>query len=336
VAAKPAGPTKRDRDPADELKVRAKAATTVVGDLVRFAPVFLYFWAHWKPKELVRRWMRIGALSFLSISLILLVLEVVAEFTKHQFIQDFFPPHGPARGVIFVIFVLSVVALLFHHLNEFRHRHSEFLLAERLWEFMMSRRVQAWDDCIGTAVRLFYDVFRRYGVKHVSVALPDENELVIHSQHVFPPEPRGSYFARLPLSDGVAGLVFSDGRPRYVPRMFFPLNARRRWPLNIFFPHAIVFEIRKAAEGRIDVVRPKLDLDAFKPFGDDDLTFRSFVSVPLRAVRRRDTIGVLNIDFDSTDPLARMDIKMAVLLGLLLADELDRLAPAAAAAERHI
>jgi hypothetical protein len=324
---KPAGPTKPNTDLAAELKARVGATARVVADLIRFAPVFAYFYIYWKPKELLRRWRRVGALSFLSVSLLLLWLEVLVEVTKHKLIAAVVPHSVAAQWTVLLLFSAAVIVVLLHHGHERRHQHSEFLLAERVWEFMMTRDGSSVDASIRRATELFYDVFRRFGIKHVSVALPEGNELVIREQHVHPPEPSGSYYARLPLDDGVAGLVYKDAQPRYLPRLFFPFGKR-----GVFFPHAMVFEIRKGANHRIDVVRPKLDLEAFKPFGDPPFAFSSFVSVPLKPVGKRECIGVLIFDFDRTDPLTRMDIKMAVFLGLLLSDELDRLTRAKAAA----
>lgn len=330
---KPAGPTKRGLDPLAELLAKLRSAGSALRELFRkfldvfsFAPVFIYFWLYWTPKEFIRTWLRVGALGFLSVSLLLLWLEVAAEIAKEHMLSTILPASEKVRWGILGAFSASVLALLWHHHQERKHRHSEFLLAERVWEFMMTRGTLSRDECLSTALRLFSDVFVRFGIRHVSVAFPAGKQLTINPAHVHPQEDANSYFQPLP-EDSVAGLVFSDYQPRYVPRLFFPWNGQKRRPLCVFFPHALMFEIRKGDTGRVDVVRPKIDLDAFKTSDEREFPFKSFVTAPLKPVNRRDAIGVINFDFSSTDPLSRIDVKMAVLLGLILADELERLTP---------
>jgi hypothetical protein len=314
--AKPDGPTQPGKDPAAEFLDRAGKAASGIRDFIKFTPVVLYFFLYWTPKELVRRAFRTGSLAFLSLSAVLLWIEVIAELGEHQVLR--LVPGSRYLGLPFrVVFTLAVVGLLRHHSRERSHRHSEYLLSERVWEFMITRGAASWDECISTTLPLFFDVFGRFKVSHLSIALPDGEHLRIRPEHVYPPESDPSYYPKLPLHDGVAGHVYTDGKPRYVPRLFFP--------------HAMIFEIRKVEGKHIDIVRPKLDLDAFKTEDFRKFAFKSFITVPLKPVGHSEIIGVLNIDFKSTDPLDRIHAKTAVFLGVVLADELRRIREAAGA-----
>lgn len=333
MAAKPPGPAQRGREPLAELNAKLKKATTAVrqlldllAEIVRFSPVFIYFFLYWRPKEFLRTWLRVGALGFLSLSLVMLWLDVAAEITQLRFLRFLVPTSQSFRWLVLALFTCSVLSLLWHHHQERKQRYAEFLLAERVCEFMMNRGSLTRDECLTTALRLFHEVFKRFGIKHTSVALPVEEKLCIDFGHVYPSETDASFFDPLSADESVAGLVFTDFQPRYVPRLFFPWNDRKRRPLCVFFPHAMIFEIRKGDLGRVDVVRPKIDLDAFKTTDVGEFAFVSFVTVPLKPLNRKDSIGVLNFDFKRTDPLSRIDVKMAVLLGMILADELERLA----------
>jgi hypothetical protein len=277
-------------------------------------------------KDGLRRALRTGALSVLSASSFLLLAQASAKWSQSEFIKI---QHRPVFEIIALAILISCVAILFfHHRKELRNRHSELVLAECVWQFMIRRGFSSQDECISTAVRLFSEIYARFGIVHASVALPVNGELVINPKHVFPKENRRSFYQRLSLHDaasgsGVAGRVFYDGMPRYVPRLFYPFNGFKR-RFSLFFPHAIVFEITKT-KGRFELVNPKLDFDVFETSFGDPFVFKSFVSVPLRPIEHAASIGVLNLDFQTTDPLARNHIKTAVVLALILADELERI-----------
>ena len=323
MAVRPRGPTQSSIDLPSYFSKRLGFLGVLLSDVARFAPVVFYFWAYWNNKEVIRRSVRTGALWFLSASSYVLLAEVSVELSGRR-LTPLLRRHDVEVGAI-IGFTLCIGVLLFHHRNELRHRHAHFVLAERLWEFLIRRDATTWDESIETATRLFRDIYTRFGIAHVSVALPVNGELVIQPNHVFPAESRQSFFQRLPLDDGVAGYVYKDGKARYVPRLFYPYNGYKRYPLQLFFPHALVFEIGQDSFGRFEVVRPKLDFDVFKTTFGEPFVFKSFVSVPIRARGRNEVIGVLNFDFTTTDPLIRVDIKTAVILGSVLAEELERI-----------
>jgi hypothetical protein len=312
-------------DPADEFRKRSQVLRSDLSDFFRFVPIILYFFVYWTPKEYVRHALRIGALSFLSISAVLLWLEVAAEFAQGQVIHLFVPRAPLLKWGGLALFSVSIVSLLIHHHHERKHRDSEFHLAERMWEFMIKRKTKSWDECIALALPLFFDVFSRCKIRHLSIGLPDTEYIKIEHHHVYPAETDPSYFHALPVKRSVAGRVYADGRVRYVPRLFFPFNSRRRYPWTARFNHAMVFEIKQTADKRLDIFRPKLNVNSFDSAAIANFVFKSFVTVPLEPRDSSERLGVLNIDFDTTDPLDRIHIKMAAFLGVVLADELHRI-----------
>lgn len=329
MVVKPRGPAQPAIDLPSYFLKRLRLSLIVLADIVRFAPVVLYFWAYWSHKEPLRRGVRTGALTILSASSFLLLAQVTAKWSGFQPLEM---QRHPSFKVVAVVTLATCVAILFfHHRKELRHRYAEVVLAESLWQFMIRRQFTSRDECISAAIRFFSEIYASFGIAHVSVALPVGGELVISPKHVFPKENRPSFYQRLSLHDdvsgrGVAGLVFDDGKPRYVPRLFYPFNGFKR-RFSLFFPHALVFEIKKGSDGRFDLVKPKLDYDVFRTSFGDPFMFKSFVSVPLRPTGHEQSMGVLNFDFSATDPLVRVHIKTMVVLAVILADDLARLRP---------
>lgn len=163
---------------------------------------------------------------------------------------------------------------------------------------------------------------------------------------------------KLPRDKGIAGLVFKDGKPRYVPRVCFPFNSLRMRRFSKPFLHALTFEPaqkEKTAEERVnlptderqtrrqerkkatknkrdepkqlEVVGKRVSRDAIvlnEQVKIDSL--KSFVAVPISSFRQKEKpIGVLCIDFQGTDPLRSDGVKLAAVFGVLLAMDLDRL-----------
>ena len=326
MAVKPRGPTQPGIDPPRYLIKRIRMSGIVLADILRFIPIVLYFWAYWNNKEVLRRGVRTAALTILSVSSFLLLLAHATEK-----LPRFEPIHIERRPgfeiVVAIALAACVVVLFFHHRKELRNQYAELVLAERIWQFMIRRGFSSWDSCISTALRLFSEIYASLGIAHVSVALPINGELIINPKHVYPKENRKSFYQRLSLNSevaggGVAGSVFHDGNPRYVPRLFYPFNAFGR-RFSLFFPHALVFQLEKDAV-HFDLVKPTVDFNVFETSFGDPFVFKSFVSVPLRPSGQAHSLGVLNFDFATTDPLARGHIKTAVVLALILADELAR------------
>ena len=307
-------------DPAKEFRERAY-------DFFSFLPIVGYFFLYWTPKEYFRHVIRVGALSFLSFSAFLLWAEVVVEFVHGEVLSLVIPESPSLKWSGLALFSASIVALLIHHHHERKHKDSEFHLAERMWEFMIKRKATSLDDCIKEALPLFFDVFGRCKISHISIGLPDGESIKIQRHHVHPRETSDTYFRALPVKNSVAGRVYDDGLVRYVPRLFFPINSKQRrlWARN--FNHAMVFKIKQTQDKHLDIFHPNLNLKSFNSDDVPQFVFRSFVTVPLQPQSCPKPIGVLNIDFDATDPLDRIHIKMAAFLGVVLADEMRRVDP---------
>jgi len=202
--------------------------------------------------------------------------------------------------------------------------------------------------------------FASSNVLRVSVWLPDEDCLVVkpHCLHHHGPPMHRPVLDKLPRDKGVAGLVFKDGKPRYVPRVCFPFNSMRMRRFSKPFLHALTFEPaqkekideectdplveekharrqerRRAARNKksepkqLEVVGKRVSREAIVLTDQvkiDSLT--SFVAVPISSFRQKEKpIGVLCIDFQGTDPLRSDGVKLATVFGVLLAMDLDRL-----------
>jgi hypothetical protein len=87
------------------------------------------------------------------------------------------------------------------------------------------------------------------------------------------------------------------------------------------------FEIAAGDSGAVTLINPNMDLYVFEPPQQGTIRYRAFLSVPLKCTQsdERECLGVLNFDFQRTDPLTKLDIKSAVFLGALLGDEMERL-----------
>lgn len=179
------------------------------------------------------------------------------------------------------------------------------------------------ETLIPAALRLFYKVFQGSRIERCSLFTLSDSGLAIPEQYVHPNCTDPGYRIALRITEGVAGLVCSDALPRYVPRLSYPFAKRRKLLPAIPFPHAVKFESRANGE-KLELVNEDLDAYAFKR-PDTEPLFLSFVSVPLKPVGDAKCFGVLNFDFSKVDALDKSDIAMASVLGLLLADEVNRM-----------
>jgi len=320
-------PPEKGRDLKRELRLIAAEFGAVLRKLSRYLPIAGYFY-YWERKKGLRHLLRMVALSVLSVSVLALAAEVGAELLGGHRISAILA--GLKNGwPLKTLFGLSVVVILFHHRAEMSHRESDYVLGEKVWEFSAGRAYLTSKAAIAAALPSFFRVFRRSGIRHVSIFREVSAELLIDRGDVYPDEDDPSYFVRLGKGEGVAGLVHGDMLARYVPRLFFPVN--RRAPFSFFFPHAMKFEIARI-DGALDLVNPEMDLYIFKAGEKNRIPYKAFLSVPLKCLSPQDNsqrcLGVLNFDFARTDPLGLAEIKTAVFLGQLLADELGRVSTA--------
>ena len=308
-------------DPRAEVRKSFADLWARLKQLIEFGGVATYL-IYWDWKQPIRHSFKVGALSILTGSILILWIELATEASAT--LTSFRTGLIAAKPYLLLPFSIAVIYLGIHHLTERRHHYSEFVLGERIWLFMERRAtLTTADEVVSTAAELFADVFKRFGIAHVSVFREADGQLTISARDVFPPEDDHDYFIHLKPGEGVAGLVHADLNPRYMPRLFFPVNREQ----FKFFPHAIKFELKRDSVDGFDLVNPTMDLNVFMP-PPGQWRFRSFLSVPLRCIPRegeRECFGVLNFDFRSTDPLDRADIKTAVLLGKLIGEELVRI-----------
>lgn len=318
-----ANPPRRNENPRIETRTKITTLINQFIDLLRYLPVAGYF-LYWDRKDSVRYRFRVGALSILSFSLLLLWAEVAAELAGAHWLVALLKSFE-LRWPVVALFSVAVFLLLIHHAHERRHDLPHHFLGEKVWEFFERRPYKSEDVLVHEALRHFHDIFIAYGLAHVSIFRPDEQHLTIQRHEVLPLEKDNGYFEPLKLGEGVAGLVYSDMSPRYVPRLFFPWNAPSA--LSAFFPHSMKFEIDAPEGGQLTLVNPNLDLFVFEPPKEGAICYRSFLSVPIKCTEESaatECLGVLNFDFHRTDPLSKLDIKGAVFLGALLGEEISR------------
>lgn len=309
--------------------IRAQALNNLAIAL-RYAIVSIYFYV-WSYKTEIRQWLKVSSLGILSVFMLGLFLEVAAESIGPQKIHEAFSSLGGyLHGTFaFVIFAIAVAYLLWHHIREAKKPGYEYTFVKSLCDFMEGRRPgreSSSRPSIIEALKLFHAVFERAGVAHVSIHTPEGEFLKIDPAHVFPPESDAAFFVPLERGEGVAGAVYADMKPRYVPQLYFPFGTRKQL-LNMFFPHAVKFTFRQVdIPGRtlrsLELGDELVDANIFKPPTGREFPFYSFLSVPLRSVRQDGSVGVLNFDFSRPDPLDKADIAMAVIFGIVLGAEI--------------
>src|SRR5262249_2615692 len=121
-----------------------------------------------------------------------------------------------------LIFIISVIYLIIHHVEEAKKPLYESLFTTNLLSFLHRRSPNTIDkdSRIKTSLEVFYKTFKNFGCLHASIYTAEGDSLIIKSNHVFPEEKNPSYFQILKFGQGVAGRVFEDTKPRYVPRLF--------------------------------------------------------------------------------------------------------------------
>lgn len=300
-----------------------------------FAPVFWYTFIYWNAKEFSRRLFHVGALSFFSVSIIFFFAEVVLEFGSSS---RLLPPNSflasyisqflySSKPVMVSCFAIASVIFLVHHQKERKHANTEYRLAENIWTLLESRgSATTIQGLVASTLPIINNAFERFSVQRVCFWQPDGEQLVVNDDCIFP-DLEGAdetYLRRLKKETGVAGLVYRDMLLRYVPRLYFPFNTSWLRKISMWFPHALTFEVRKV-HGELDIVRPNVDLSAVVVSSNGrPRHLRSFVAVPVKSSDGK-CHGVLCVDFNKTDPLERIDIKMAAVLGMLFAEDIRRL-----------
>jgi hypothetical protein len=306
---------------------------------ISFAVAAIYFF-YWNWKTPVRNALRRSSLWVLSLFTAFIVAEVASEFWHEQLLQWVVAMiHEYHRDGLY-FFVAAVLFLLWHHRHERKKPEYEYRFLQRLYETIEHSRKEP--KPASEVLEIIHSAFGRSCINHVSIHTPKPNDtLEILTGNVFPPLKEGSdYFVPLKIGHGVGGRVFVDRIPRYMPRLYFP-----NWRRGVRFGHAVQLAFQEPKVGRlrkmVDQIRTKLFTTPRKAPGGLDLApdgfnlnvyedsgksllFHSILCVPLKSMTTDRCLGVLNLDFDSTDPLDKGDIAMAIIFGIVLGDIVDK------------
>lgn len=226
--------------------------------------------------------------------------------------------------IVPVLFVLAILYLLWHHYTESKKPGYEFGFVTQLNRFVSDHDKDLREEnLIPHALKLFHRVFESYHIVYCSVYTFSDGKLIIPPPYVYPKSNGTDYSMTLNVGEGVAGRVYSDAMPRYMPRLNYPFTTPRKFPPTMSFPHAVKFEPHLRGED-LELVDEDLDIFSFKEQAEGRHGYLSFVSVPLKCVETQKCYGVLNFDFRKNDPLDKAGITMASVLGLMLGERLRR------------
>lgn len=301
-------------------------------EFLRFSFIAAYF-VVWHRKNKIRDRIRLGSLAIISVSTALLFLKFLIEIMGGENILAVITSSTtiPVPHVPMFLIIGAVAYLLFHDIKESQKPAHEYKFVKQLSQFMLDRpQVDPAVDInavIDSSLRAFHGLFKGKKFDRCSFYVLEPESLGTKPRYFFeePDEGDPNYLLTLKKGEGVAGRVAEDGRARYVPRLFFPICRRRKWSPLLFFPHAVIFGVRRNSEdGSLELFSKGLDPFAFTPPKHGNPSFRSIVSVPVKSVTE-EVYGVMNFDFRRYDPLNKSDIAMCVAFGLLLGDEIGRL-----------
>jgi hypothetical protein len=296
-----------------------RQATDSLLEFLEFSVIGAYFkW--WSTEAKVKNAARVSAFTILGISNALLFLEVLSEAYGGHRIQTFMALAAEHKSLNFILFTVAVVLLAIHHIVESRKPEYEYKFIRRVHTLLRSSSSTEAD-----ILALLHSVFEKVGIKRISIyRLSTSGVLRINDDDVYPGTfesgERELFFIDLAPGEGVAGRVFNDQQIRYLPRTFLP---SRRFLPKISFPHAIKigYELREVVGKpfkELHLVDEEIESKCFKaPNGLPP--FRSFLSVPLQTDENK-CLGVLNFDFHRSNPLTKIDVAMAAVFGILLAD----------------
>ena len=325
----------RDIDSANERQT----LWGVCRNAIKFVAAAVYF-VYWNWKTPVRNALRRGSLWVLSLFMLFMVAEVASEFWHEELLQWLIESLHTYHEYALYVFIAAVVFVLWHHGHERKKPEYEYKFLQRLYETVEYSR-QGTPSVVGV-LEIIHSAFERSGIIHVSVhtLTVGGDGLEIRKEHVFPGTQDGDYFVSLKIGQGVAGRVFNDSLPRYMPRLFFP-----NWTWAVPFHHAVQLAFRTRKEGwwlkramrdameklsgrklkshELELVPDGFNLNVYEGHGSKALLFRSVLCVPLKTSAGR-CIGVLNFDFDSTDPLDKGDIAMAIVFGVVIGDVIGK------------
>jgi len=291
----------------------------------RSLPAFAYFWLYWRFKSIARRMLHIGALAYLSASFLFLVAEVGLEIAGNTEIISWLHTAKTPRSVLILelVFIIATIIIFSHHLKELRHRRAEYMLGDSIWALLEGRGLPDEASIIKFSLPLVERAFTQFGVRCVCIWKPTENGMIVPDGWAHPVS-ADEILTSLPKDVGIANAVFNSKRAHYVPRMGFPFNSQPLNWLSWKFPNAIILDIIKEIDLLPEVKAEKILRK--KVYVTDSWRSdrcRSFLVVPLFS-NENSALGVMSIDFTRTDAIGISQMKTAVSMATLIAEELSR------------
>lgn len=342
----------------DALLNFANSFLSLIGHTLRF---FYYclavgpYFRYWSYRAKIRKILRYTTLVAVSLSTLTLAIEISLELTGEGRLlgilawvkthavsavensRKVWPrlfAHLPASAYlvttgILLILGLSVAYLTWHNVDEARKPGYEYHFARTVHSFLLELRAahQAKQPIpVSGALEFCHFIFVPFGIRSVSLHLPDSDILRIRREHVFPPPGANFSGTRLRLGEGLAGKVFNDPdlHIQYAPRMFYPFNRRY---LGWLFPHTLKLRFSRTPVPGSTIVLwevgdEEINPNSFKFLQDSPIHYLSLLSVPVVSVTPKQLIGVLNLEFTKTDALDRAGIEMALGFALILGGEI--------------
>ena len=268
----------------------------------------------WSKLHKFRMWLTKVSRWALAASLFTFAVEFFCESFGASAVVDTLKVVQSHRNPLLLLIALAMALVLWHEFDESRKPEYEFRLIGLLHNLMAARcERRPTSDLIWRALQTVHYAFEFASVAHISIHTLQNEELVILPENIFPKESSNSYQIKLKPKDGVAGRVFDDTCPRYVPRLSL---------FGKLFPHGIKFRYSETMDGRIrrfKFIDEKPEENAFVAVPGEQLPFKSFLSVPIRKADGS-CLGVLNIDFLKTNPLDSNGIATAVAFAFIFGD----------------
>lgn len=350
------------KDARSQIAKNIGTIVATVSELVTLVAFWAYYqliiapyFKCWSYKTRFRVWLRYTALAVVTLSTTLLVAELVLELTGRErlllslrrletkivaaieqtrALQPHLFAHLPASaylatGLFLAVLMSLAVYLALHNIEEARKPAYEYHFAHAINSFLLDSRLAHMTNqpiTVSQVLEVCHFAFRHSGVQHVSLHLPVKGTLAIAPEHVYPSDPSISG-TPLQFGEGLAGQVFEDKdlHIQYLPRVFFPLNRRYGGWL---FPHTVkmLFASVPVSGSKVslwEVGNEEISPNTFKRIGAEPIAYRALLSVPLVSVAAKQLVGVLNLDFERTDPLDKRGIEMALVFALLLGSEIQ-------------
>jgi hypothetical protein len=288
--------------------------------------VHVYFNFYWKWKERSRQTYLLGSLASTCMGAAFLGLEFYSAAISNGIFTAPATWGKPMVWSLFGFFMFSSLALIIYNQKERKHAIAENTAIGKIWLLFQNRKkaFEKSELVVFFLKEIVSKAFAKQKIIRVWLWVPDGDNLVIEDDSMFPPVDRSEpYVKTLKKGDGVAGSVFMDGMPRYVPRMRLPFNDSLLSKLSMRFLHSIKFNVNYQGDtGVLDLGEAGISRSHVKLLDDSiPSSLKSFLSVPVQLFGKQECIGVLCIDFEKSNPLGKDEIKMATVFGTLLAEE---------------